>query len=155
LRHEDAEDAVQNTIAACAHAYKTYDRTIGALHSWVFRIAQNKIIDLQRARPQEVVSADGSGTRILNTVPDPHAERSWNTEHRKTMLRKCLEPVRREFSAQIILAFELYALKGEDATEVARKLGVQRNVVYVWKNRVLARMRQRRSELEAILQGLA
>ena len=86
-------------------------------------------------------------------LPEPWVEgdleRRWEEEYRQHVLREALALVRAQVEPGTYQAFDLYALQGVDAREVARFLGVSVSVVYTCKNRVLKRLRPLVQELMA------
>jgi DNA-directed RNA polymerase specialized sigma24 family protein len=64
------------------------------------------------------------------------------------LLRQCLERVRLDVTPQTIASFQMFALQGRPADQVARQLGISVDVVYQNKRRVLQRVREILSELE-------
>jgi DNA-directed RNA polymerase specialized sigma24 family protein len=58
--------------------------------------------------------------------------------------------VRAEVESNTIRAFELFALHGRPAAEVAGELGLSRNAVFIAKHRVMKRVLELRRQFEAI-----
>ncbi len=151
LSAADAEDAAQETLLTFVKAFKDgkYDRTKGRLRDWLFGVARNVILNMLSHRPREKLIADDTGTSYWDMIEDVTiAEKSWQEQWRKMVLVKCLEQVRREVDAEVFRAFELYAMQEQPAEEVASRLGVSRNAVYIAKSRVLARLRQLETDFE-------
>jgi RNA polymerase sigma-70 factor (ECF subfamily) len=64
------------------------------------------------------------------------------------VLTKCLEQARRELDSKVFEAFNLYALSEIPADDVAQRLKMSRNAVYIAKSRVLSRLRQLERQFE-------
>ena len=97
----------------------------------------------------KVVADKTTGTSFWDLVEDDRdVERSWETEWRQMVLARCMEQVRKEFDTKVLEAFELYAIKGMPVEQVAERLGMSRNAVYIAKSRVLSRLRQLTQEFE-------
>jgi RNA polymerase sigma-70 factor (ECF subfamily) len=152
LTETDAHDAAQETLMAFVSAYREggYDREKGRLRTWLMGIASHKIRDLQRKRGREKVVADNPGsTAFLNKIPDDEAvSQIWDAEWHESIIKRCLEEVRRQVKPRTMEAFELFALQGLSAEQVAQKLGMTENAVWIAKNRVLTRMRETQKYLE-------
>ncbi|MBN2561388.1 MAG: sigma-70 family RNA polymerase sigma factor [Phycisphaerae bacterium] len=154
LQPSDAQDVAQEVLVAFLNAHRKghYSRSRGRFRDWLGGIAAHKLADtLQRLARRELQPIEDSGTAFLErqraVSPDEHLE-AWEREWERFVLNTCMRTVAAEFDAGTLRAFELYALKGEAANQVARSLDVSRNAVYIAKSRVLERMRQIRQELE-------
>jgi RNA polymerase sigma-70 factor (ECF subfamily) len=66
-------------------------------------------------------------------------------------LSLCIDAARQEFDAGTVEAFELYAVKQVSPADVAKKLGISRNAVYIAKSRVLGRLRELMADFDAEL----
>ena len=64
------------------------------------------------------------------------------------VLTKCLEQARRELDPNVFEAFELYALSEIPVDDVAQRLRMSRNAVYIAKSRVLSRLRELEHQFE-------
>lgn len=153
LKDADAQDAAQETLMSFVSAYRegNYDRMKGRLRTWLFGIASHKVRDIQRKRGRDLVIVDeADSTRFLNKVPDDHSmSEIWEAEWAKAVLDECLRQVREQVKPKTFEAFELFALKNMTAAEVAEKLDMSENAVWIAKNRVLSKMRQIQSTLES------
>ncbi len=152
LTETDALDAAQEALMAFASAYREggYDRQKGRLRTWLMGIATHKVRDLQRKRCREKVVADNpESTAFLDKVPDDEqVSQVWDAEWQQTIVKRCLEEVRKQVKPRTMEAFELFALQGLSAEEVARRLDMTENAVWIAKNRVLSRMRELQKDYE-------
>ena len=159
LNPTDAEDAAQNTILEFLKAYRggKYDREKGRLSHWLFGLARNVILHYRSNRsPELLISDKTSETPYWNGVIDEEsAQKTWTMEWRKVLLAKCLNRARQELDKKTFQAFELYALSEMSVEEVAQKLGMSENAVYIAKTRVVNRLRQLEQEFEGIVEGSA
>ena len=152
LSASDAEDAAQETMLAFVKTFREgrYEREKGRMRDWLFGIAKRVVFNLRRQRPLAKLIADkATGTSFWDMVKDDRGiERSWQDQWRKMTLAACLEQARNQVDAQVFAAFELYALKEMSAEEVAAKLGISTNAVYIAKSRVLSRLRELEGQFE-------
>lgn len=152
LSATDAEDAAQETMVAFLKAFRDgkYDREKGRLRNWLFGVAKRVILNLRGHQPLERLVADkATGTSFWDLIQDDHdIERSWENQWRQMVLTKCLEQARREFDPKVFEAFELYALSQMSVDEVAQRLTMSRNAVYIAKSRVLSRLRRLEHQFE-------
>lgn len=146
LSATDAEDAAQETMVEFLKAFRSgkYDREKGHLGNWLFGVARRVILNLRGHQPLERLVADKTtGTSFWDLIQDDHSiKHSWETQWRQMVLTKCLEQARRELDSKVFEAFELYALSETPVEEVAQRLKMSRNAVYIAKSRVLSRLRQ-------------
>lgn len=137
LDASEAEDVAQETLVEFLRAYRDgkYDRSRGRLSSWIISIAQHRIahrrMALGRAAGQRGESAliDLSNTASLTAV--------WEDEQRRLILVRAMEVLRAGRTLEVTLrAFELFAVRGVPAVEVAQQCGITVDEVYTAKNRV-------------------
>ncbi len=152
LNDSDAQDAAQDALVAFASSYRegAYDREKGRLRTWLFAITTNKVRDIQRKRgKQMVVTDDADNTRFLNQIPDEKSLSDvWEAEWAKSVMNECLAEVRKQVKPQTMRAFELFAIEGHSAAEVADELDMTENAVWIAKNRVTTRLRKMQEFLE-------
>lgn len=157
LKDDDAAEVAQQTLADFVQAYRNgrYERGRGRLHSWIIGIAQNKVVDVFRARARggghasETSMGDLSDTERLTQV--------WDQQLRQTILRRALERLKTEtnFDDRTLQAFEMVALRGVAVEAAAEQCGMKPADVYVAKHRALAKLRQIVAELtEAYTSGI-
>jgi RNA polymerase sigma factor (sigma-70 family) len=153
LREHEADDAVQETMVTFVTKYRegAYDREKGRLRSWLCGLANHKVQHLLSRRQGRERDTDGRDdrNRALESVPDvDHAAAMWETEWRRAVVRHCLDLIRDESDPVRLRAFELYTLQGWSAEEVATELRISRNMVYLSKSRVLARIAELREQID-------
>lgn len=162
LADPDAEDAAQETMIAFLNAYRNgrYDRTKGRLSHWLFGVAKNVLIERRRkvqSSPERPIAdrtgADGSFWDLVKDDATSTLERMWDDEWRSMVLKKCLARVRGECDERTFQAFDLYAMSELPVDQVAQRLSMSPNAVYIAKNRVLARLRQLEHEFDTLDEG--
>ena len=155
LAEADAEDVAQQTLTSFCTSYRSgnYDREKGRLRDWLFGIARNEFRNWCRRRRQrevQVGSTEDQTDFFAQLADEDHLQRSWEQEWRETLLRECLQEVRREVDSKTFAAFELFASAGWPAKHVAEQLGLTSNAVFIAKHRVLKRVRELLPQLETV-----
>lgn len=155
LNEEEAEDAAQETLMSFARSYREgqYDREQGRLSSWLFGIARHRVLDVARRRrsKEEVVAGHEGQSSFWSRVGDHRqASEAFEESWRETVFENCLAQVRKEVKATTYEAFELLTMKQMSPEEVAEKLSITRNAVFIAKHRVVTRLRERIKEYEEV-----
>jgi len=149
LAPQDAEDAAQETLMVFFKSLQagSYDRSKGRLSHWLLGIARRVILNQRRRSAGQGGHAD---TEFWSSLQDDsRTEAVWEALWQKAVLQRCLDQARSEFDPKVFEAFRSYGMDEVPAQEVARRLGITVNAVYIAKSRVLARRR----ELEAQIEG--
>lgn len=153
LRPEDARDIVQETVTAVARHIEgfRYDRSKGSFKSWLLTITRSKIVNRWRklsrepsASPQPNVDEE-SATALIDRLPHPdslNVDEIWEREWQDALLGAALARVRKEVEARHFQVFDCFVNKGWPAAEVAERLQVKPEQVYVIKHRIAERLRQ-------------
>ncbi len=147
LGESDAEEVVADTLTAFFEAYGAgrYDRARGRFKTWVFGIASNKVRETRRRLDKNRGTEPAGQIEQQTTVRSTVVEFEADVDH--TLAWECLEAGRTRVAPLTYQAFDLYALKGRAAEEVAKLLGIETSAVYVAKSRVLSRARREYEEL--------
>ncbi|MHC4644799.1 MAG: RNA polymerase sigma factor [Planctomycetota bacterium] len=152
LSPDDAQDAAQETMTAFLKAFRSgkYDPQKGRLSDWLLGIARRVILNSRANQPLERLVADKTtGASFWDLIQDDRSlKHTWQTEWRRMVLTRCLEQARRELDPKQYEAFELYALAEIPVREVAQRLGISHNSVYIAKSRVLSRLRRLERQFE-------
>lgn len=141
---EDAEDVAQTTLVEFIRQYRAgkYERGRGRLSSWILTIARYRVADTKRgkARRQEFRGESA----IVDLPRDDEVQTAWDTSRRRAIIALALQSLREKTKIEEnnIRAFELVAIRGMPAEEVAKDCGLSVDQVYVAKNRVTAKLRQ-------------
>ena len=154
LESNDAEDVAQASLMAFCEAYRErkYRRERGRLREWLFGIVHNQVRNWQRrsARRGAVLSETHADGALGDLESREGLEQEWAEEWRASVAVACLDEVRREVQPTTFRAFELFALEGRPADEVAVELGLTPNAVYGAKRRILRRVRELRPLMEDV-----
>ncbi|MBN2506493.1 MAG: sigma-70 family RNA polymerase sigma factor [Verrucomicrobia bacterium] len=146
LTASEAEEVLQETVITVARNLPEfrYDPTQCSFKTWLFTLALWRIDDQMRKRQWDVKSLHRppgrtDRTATVERVAGPEGERLaalWDEEWRKDLFERALDKVRPQLDAKQFQIFDLYALQGWSAREVARSLGVSIGQVYLAKHRV-------------------
>ncbi len=140
---DDASELAQQTLSEFARAYLAgkYNREQGRLSSWLLGIARNVGLSMRRKRGME---REGGDSRIVEFPEDDVASGIWETERRRAILADAVEQLyaTSRADASTLRAFELFALRGVPAEEVAAQCGIGVDSVYLAKNRLTKRLRE-------------
>lgn len=155
---DDAVELAQQTLVEFARAYRDgrYHREQGRLSSWLIGIARNVGSGMRRKRRAGVrdagagvVGAVVGGDTVIGGVaadlPDEQQmTRIWAKEREQAILAEAMGILRdsTRTDANTIRAFELFALRGVPAEEVAAQCQIAVDSVYVIKNRLTKRLRE-------------
>jgi RNA polymerase sigma factor (sigma-70 family) len=152
LSEADAADVAQQTIVRFLRSYSQgdYDRDRGRLRSWIVGIARHCSLDALRKR------ARGAGLRgesgFLDVPAPEHLEALWEAERDRVILDRAMDRLRSTSSLteRTRQAFDMVALKGMPAGDVAIELGLTVDEVYRIKHRVTKRLRNITDHLRSL-----
>ncbi|MEQ9407695.1 MAG: sigma-70 family RNA polymerase sigma factor [Fuerstiella sp.] len=141
----DAEDVVQETLSVVLRKLPGFQRQrTGSFRAWLRSVTVNCLRDSWRANRFQAVATGGSNFRqVLEQMSDPGSELSqlWDREHDDHVLRTLLNQIRPSVSEETWLAFHRVTVLNESPAEVAERLGISLNAVYIAKSRVMSRLR--------------
>lgn len=152
---DDASELAQQTLAEFARCYHDgrYQRDQGRLSSWLIGIARNVGSGMRRKRGAgERVGGDTMIGQMPCELPDEQQlTQVWRREREHAILAEAMLILRgsTRTDEHTFRAFELFALRGVPAEEVARQCGVEVDSVYVIKNRLTKRLREIVAEITA------
>ena len=145
LQDADAADLMQDVMRSVSGAVARldYDRNQGTFRGWLFTITRNKVfsfLSARKIRPQG--SGDTATNRMLDTQPAAsEGSDEWELEYQRRLAALAMERIRGEFKENTWRAFQLAAVEGASAAEVAKETGLSAGAIYVAKSRVLARLK--------------
>jgi RNA polymerase sigma factor (sigma-70 family) len=144
LQPADADDVVQETLAAAHRALPTfeYDPRKGRFRGWL-KTAAVRAADLRRrARGDALHHAADDASALAAAEADPEIEAQWDAEWRRYHVRLATAKVRDEFNGKDLAAFEACTVDGAPPAEVAASLGLSVDSVYQAKSRIVKRLRE-------------
>jgi RNA polymerase sigma factor (sigma-70 family) len=151
LQDADARDLCQDVFRAVAGAARrwTPDPSRGTFRGWLFRIAQNQLLNALRHQRRHGRASGGSDIqRLLDTQPDDGNDaREIQAEYRRRVFMLAAQSIERDFTRSTWQAFWQTAVLSREVAGVAAELGISPGAVYIARSRVLARLRARVSEL--------
>jgi RNA polymerase sigma-70 factor (ECF subfamily) len=142
LTPEDCEDVGQQVFASLWSSLADYrhEHFLG----WLKTITENKIRDLWRRRAEEPTGEGGTSFQNrVNEWPESPDESAPSREEQVILQESVLDLVSSEFSTQALAAFRHLVIEEKDPADVAAKLGMTRNQVYLAKSRILRRLRDK------------
>jgi RNA polymerase sigma-70 factor (ECF subfamily) len=165
LTDAEAQDVVQETLITTARHLPGfhYDPKVCSFKTWLLRSARWRIIDQLRKRlpAGQVVEAaaedDATATALLDRLAGgvaPDLEQIWTEEWEKLVLAAAIDRAKQQVRPEQFQIFDLYALKGMSATQVAGLLGVSVARVYLAKHRVARVVRAEALRLEQAIPNL-
>jgi len=145
---DDASDVVQEIFTSLVKSLPDfqYDRDRGRFRSWLWRVMHNAVISWFRRQARRVgdpVTPEHLEA-LAQAAEEPSAE--WVLEERQRIVHFALEQVRRQCRPETWSCFQWHLLEGQPASQVAQRLGLSTNQVYVHTSRTLARVRKQCAE---------
>ncbi len=142
LQNCDELDLIQEVFAVVLRKLPEFRHNgkSGAFRAWlraIVAVTTKHAFGLQKRRP--TTDLGEWATQLADDGSPQSAE--WDREHDRYVTERLLELVRAEFDEVDYQAFRRTVLDEESIPDVADALGVTRNVVYIARSRVLARLR--------------
>lgn len=139
----DVDDITQEVLTSLTKAMPgfVYDPAKGKFRSYLKTIVVRAIAkrSLQNKRPVSLEEVEHA-TRAASESPDVDA--LWEQEWRQYHVRLAMKAIGAEFNEADRTAFELYALQGREARDVAADLSMSVDQVYQAKSRITRRLAQ-------------
>lgn len=135
----DAEELVQEVMIVLWHKAGLYDPTRSSLSTWLFRIARNRRIDMQRRSVIRVIDETDPG---LQPMPEPAADMVMEQEDRDAQVRRALAELPADQQDLLRAAFFL----GQSHSEIAASTGLPLGTV---KSRIRLAFGKLKKRLEA------
>ncbi|HLP84710.1 MAG TPA: sigma-70 family RNA polymerase sigma factor [Phycisphaerales bacterium] len=141
LQQSDADDVLQDVLVDLNRAMPNfrYDPSKGKFRSYLKTVVVHAIARKFR-QPVPQASLGDMASAVVPASDDEAAEEQWEHEWRQYHLAHAMRVVRGEFAEKEMLAFERYALGGDDARRVATDLGMSTDHVYQAKSRITRRL---------------
>ncbi len=147
MQPDDAADIVQEVFGGLVKSLARFrsDRESDTFRGWLWTVTRNKVRDSlrkQSGRPQAAGGTDAQ-ERLLQ-VPDLVADNSSEIARvpANPHLTQALERIRTDFEDTTWQAFWEVVVLGRQSTDVAARLNITVNAVYIARSRVLRRLRE-------------
>lgn len=141
----DCDDLMQDVLAVVVRRVPEFEHNsrVGAFRTWLRSITINCLRDSWKSARLKPLPT-GGWAEVIESMSDPRNElnRMWDEEHDRHVTRRLMDLIRPSFAEKTWLAFEATALRDEPPQEVADRLGITVNAVFVAKSKVLTRLRQ-------------
>jgi RNA polymerase sigma-70 factor (ECF subfamily) len=132
-----AEDVLQETIMALYRVLPdfNYDGNRGRFRSFLFRIAESKIVDAFRRTKRQVLV---DKTAVLDHLDEQEApaEQAWDRTWQQGLLADAVARARERVKPMTYKCFEKVFLEGKAVKDVAAELGIKPNLVSQHKHKV-------------------
>ena len=152
LQEADCEDVLQDVLTAVMKKVSSWDhdQSKGKFRGWLFQVARNVAVDvIDRKAKKVTASGDSQVAMMLAEVPDSNPqETTFEIEYQRALFDWASQQVKSEVKEVTWLSFCKTAIDGEQAEKVASQLGISIGSVYTAKCRVVARIRDKISELD-------
>jgi RNA polymerase sigma-70 factor, ECF subfamily len=146
LSGSDAADCVQDVLALLVEKLPafTYDPN-KSFRAWLRTVTVNKCRDILRRNA-------GVSHRTAPLAPEhafspDHVELFTDEEYQRSLVHRALEVMQTEFEPNTWKACWEFVTSGDSVSQVAQRLGMTENAVYLAKSRVLRRLREELDEL--------
>jgi len=155
LQDADAADMMQEVLRSVArNAGKLeYDPKRGTFRGWLYTVTRNKIYNFLTAGKNKTKAVGDSGNlERLESIADRNgddSEAQWEIEYQRRLSSQAMDRVKHEFQPNTWKAFWGTAVDDRSADEVGKELKMSVGAVYVAKSRVISRLRDEITRLEA------
>jgi RNA polymerase sigma-70 factor (ECF subfamily) len=152
LTDDDAEEAAQRTLLDFLQDYRSgkYERAKGRLRTWILGIARHRIADIWRERQRRLACRGESA--FLSLAADEEWDGSWQAAQEKRLAELAWAELREatKTTEASLEAFQLFALRGQPAAEVAQQCGLATADVYRIKYRLTRRLQEIMARLRLV-----
>lgn len=148
LQEADADEVASSVLLALGRRMQSFDYDpTHRFRGWLKTVVENEIrsfLSRRTRRPGEQGSGQNEND-LLASVSDPSdaaGELAEELDRQRVVLRQAMEQVRSRVKAETWTAFERTALRDEEASVVAKDLGMSVVAVYKAKSRMLEQLRE-------------
>jgi RNA polymerase sigma-70 factor (ECF subfamily) len=152
LQSADAADVAQDVMRTVFSSLDNFCHSgrSGAFRTWLLKIVHSRYCDFAKRNGREVAgSGDTQMVNQLNNQPAPEStDTELDLEYRRCIFRWAADRVQSDFKDTTWRAFWLTYVDGHSCEAAAESLGMSLGAVYMARGRVLARLRERISEVQ-------
>ena len=155
LQDADAADLSQDVLREVSRSIVgfDYDPTLGRFRNWLFLITRRTLARrFRKETTQPRATGDTQFLRNLQDLPEDETDDLWEQQYRQHIFHRASHQIISEFAEKTWLAFWRTAVDGEKPAEVAKQLGLSVGSVYVAKNRILRRLREKIAHIDDTLE---
>jgi len=143
----DGDDLIQEILIVVVRRLPEFrhNQRVGAFRAWLRAITSNCVREhLRKGQQVPRATGDTGFQEVLGQLEDSSSElaREWDREHNLHLTQALLDILKTEFEQRTWQAFDLFALQGRPAAEVAAELGLTPNAVFIAKSRIMTRLRE-------------
>ena len=135
LNINEIEQLIQNVMLAVhqEHVLNNYDPNRGHFRDYLRTITSRQATHILE---QRIPPPDG-----IEEVPDEATlEKRWEEEWKKFLYDRALDEMKNNMDTKAYMAFELHAIQGRPANEVAKLLDLTPNQIYLVRTRGIVRL---------------
>ncbi len=153
LQDADAQDLSQQVLLAVANAigrWEKRDESIRFRH-WLSRVTKNAILNALTRRAKDQAIGGSSVEELLQEVVERDESMATliDQEYRRELYLRAARVVRAEFRPESWQAFEMTVGQGIAIEEAAVAIGKSVGAIYTARSRIMFRLREVISQLEA------
>ena len=151
LQHTDAEDVAQGVLMSVAKhvADWKFDPQKARFRTWLQRIVRNAAINAILRRPADRGRGGTTAVQALDAIiaNEDAISLQFDMEWRREAFRWASDDVRNELHPATWEAFWSTAVEGQNASDVAQRMGKSVGAVYVARCRVMQKIQARIQDL--------
>ena len=153
IQTADAQDLAQRVLLAVVSAIGDWEKRGESIRfrHWLRRVTRNAILNALSRVPEDQAAGGSSVQGLLaeHRQPDPETVSLIDWEYRRELYQQAARIVRRDVQADTWRAFELTVIDGISNQAAAKELGKSLGTIYTARCRVMQRLRDAISEMEA------
>ena len=157
LQHADAIELTQQVMLGVMQSAEKWSQEEPPEHfrGWLKRVASNQLINMvtREAKHRGQGGSDQHSLKLTADTtysPEQQAEKLWQTEQQRSILRTAANNIRQEFTSDSWAAFERTLLGGETVESLANELGKSAGAIYAARARIMRRLKQEARRLEGV-----
>lgn len=151
----DAADLAQDVLSRVASTIERFDYEPkrGSFRSWLFTVTLNRMRRLATLAKRQPAGSGDSGIHasLAETAAVTEDEEEWNRQHQMRLFHWAAEQAKREVKSTTWEAFWQTAVQQKSPAQVALDLAISVGTVYVSKNRMIARIREKIEQVEPLI----
>ena len=141
LQECDSSDVAQEVLMRLSSALREfeYKPELGRFRDWLGKVTHRELLKFWNRRG---ISQRLNGTQNTTQTLEVEDHTLWNDHFHSELLQVALDRIRNEFTEQTWTAFQLTWLEDLSPLQVAERLQIGIEKIYVAKSRILRRLRE-------------